>query len=53
MKKHSSLLEAEKFEDGTTPAISLNPVLCVCNFFKLFFGRAFLCLVTTEANQKL
>lgn len=27
MIKHNSKLEARMFEDGTTPAISLNPVL--------------------------
>lgn len=27
MKKHNSLLKAQKVKDGTKPAISLNPVL--------------------------
>jgi hypothetical protein len=27
MMKHSSLLKAQMFKDGTEPAISLNPVL--------------------------
>lgn len=46
MKKHNSLLKAQMFEDGTTTAISLNPVLSAAasescyeelNFFLLIF----------------